>query len=117
MEIIELVKLITEAAEQEKAADITELRVHEITVLADYFIVASGRSTQHVKSIADAVVQAVEAVGIPLLRQDGYGEGKWIVLDFGMVIFHAFRITEREFYKLEDLWSDAPRQAEEPGDA
>jgi ribosome-associated protein len=105
--IKDLVKLIAEACEDEKAIDITVLNVHDLTVLADYFVIASGRSVIQVRSIVEHIEELLEAAGVRPLRRAGHGEGKWVVLDYGSIIVHVFRQEEREYYNLENLWGDA----------
>ncbi len=97
----EEIKIITDVAEEEKAVDVLVMQVSDLTIIADYFIIASGKNTVHIRSIADAV--------IGILRIDGYEEGKWVVVDLGAIILHIFREEEREHYKLEKLWGDAPK--------
>jgi len=105
--IEDMVKLIAGACEDEKAIDVTVLNVHELTVLVDYFVIASGRSIIQVRSIVEHVEKILEEVGIVPLRRAGHGEGKWVVLDYGSIMVHVFRQEEREYYNLENLWGDA----------
>ncbi len=105
--IKELVKLMAEACEDEKAIDVTVLNVHELTVLVDYFVIASGRSIIQVKSIVEHVEEVLEENGVVPLRRAGHAEGKWVVLDYGSIMLHVFRQEEREYYDLENLWGDA----------
>lgn len=98
---------IADIALEEKAFDILVLEVKDVTVLADYFIIASGRSTIQVKVIAENIEEALQEKGIKPLRREGFNEGRWVVLDFGSVIVHIFRQQEREYYELEKLWADA----------
>lgn len=108
-----LVQRIAEAALEENALDLMILDVHDLTILADYFVIASGRSAIQIKSIADTIEEKMEELGIHALRRDGYQESKWVVLDYASVIVHIFRQEERDYYKLEDLWGDArPVQVE-----
>ncbi len=105
--IDELVRLIAEACEDEKAIDVTVLNVNELTVLVDYFVIASGRSVIQVKSIVEHVEEVLEEVGVKPIRRAGHTEGKWVVLDYGSIMVHVFRQEEREYYNLENLWGDA----------
>jgi ribosome-associated protein len=106
--IKDLVKIIAEACEDEKALDVTVLDVHDLTVLVDYFVIASGRSVVQVKSIVEHVEEVLEEAGVVPLRRAGHSEGKWVVLDYGSIMLHVFRQEEREYYDLENLWADAP---------
>ncbi len=77
-----------------------------MTVIADYFVIASGRNPNHVKSLYDELEVKMEEMGYPLIRSEGYAEGRWIVMDFAVIIVHLFYEPEREFYHLERLWDD-----------
>ncbi len=102
-----IVELISNTILEEKAEDLTVLDVAKITILADYFIIASGKSTLHVRSMAEQVEKVLKEKGLEPLRKEGQQEGKWVILDYNSVILHLFRQEEREYYKLEDLWGDA----------
>lgn len=105
----EEVKLIADIAAEEKAVDVLVMQVSDLTIIADYFIIASGRNTVHIRSIADAVISKLNEREINILRIDGYEDGKWIVIDLGAIIFHIFHEQERDHYNLEKLWGDAPK--------
>ncbi len=89
-----------------KAEDVRVLHVSHLTIVADYFILASGRSDVHVRSLCDDVEKHMMSVGKQRLRIEGYREGRWIVLDYGDILIHVFHKQEREFYGLERLWID-----------
>ncbi len=89
-----------------KAEDVHVLYVSEITIVADYFIIASGRSDVHVRSLCDDIQKFMFEKGKQRLRIEGYREGRWIVLDYGDILIHIFHKKEREFYALERLWED-----------
>ena len=89
-----------------KAEDVRLLRVEHLTIVADYFLLASGRSDVHVKSLSDEAEELMEKAGKQRLRIEGYRQGRWIVLDYGDIIIHIFHKSEREFYDLERLWLD-----------
>ena len=97
-----------EAAADRKAEDIGALDMRGLTSFADVFLLATGRSTRQVRSIADGVEAAALALGDKPLGIEGYGEGRWILLDLGDVIVHVFQKEIRDFYDLERLWSEAP---------
>ena len=88
------------------AEDIVLIDVSKATIIADTFIVCSGRAANHVKMLADELEQAMAKEGIHRRRMEGYQEGRWIVLDFGDIIVHIFHREEREFYDIERLWQD-----------
>lgn len=100
----QMVEIIQKSLEDKKAENILALDVKEKTSLADYFIIASGKSTPQVKALADHVDEKMGEAGFPAKRVDGYGEGRWIVLDYGDVIVHVFHDETRLFYHLERLW-------------
>ena len=97
-----------DAAADRKAEDLVALDLRGLTSFADVFLLATGRSTRQVRSIADAVEEAALALGDKPLGIEGYGEGRWILLDLGDVIVHVFEKEVRDFYDLERLWSEAP---------
>ncbi len=98
------------ALSQKKGEDITLIDVAHLTILADYFIIATGRSTTHVKSICDEMILEMSKQGIHPTRKEGYNEGRWIVVDFQNVLVHIFHKDEREFYNIERLWVDGENQ-------
>ncbi|HEU4427669.1 MAG TPA: ribosome silencing factor [Myxococcota bacterium] len=102
------------AAYDRHAEDVVALDVRDLTSLADTFLIASGRSRQQVRAIADAVLEAARRDGIRSLGAEGLNEGRWALLDFGSVIFHVFHEEARSHYDLERLWADAPQLDVEP---
>jgi len=111
-----LVQMIADAALEEQALDLVILDVNEQTIIADYFVICSGRTHVQIHSIAENVEKKLKDQGILVLRREGYQEGKWVVLDYGSTIFHVFRQEERDYYKLENLWADARKVAVENQD-
>ncbi|MEA4923743.1 MAG: ribosome silencing factor [Syntrophomonadaceae bacterium] len=107
----ELVQIIADAALEEKAVDLVILDVNEKTIIADYFVICSGRNIIQIHSIADNVENKLKEMGITILRREGYEQGRWVVLDYGSTILHIFREEERDYYKLENLWADARKVA------
>jgi ribosome-associated protein len=89
-----------------KAEDVIVVKVSHLTIVADYFILASGRSDVHVRSLCDGIQKYMFDAGKQRLRIEGYREGRWIVLDYGDILIHVFHKREREFYGLERLWTD-----------
>ncbi len=89
-----------------KAEDVRLLHVTHLTIVADYFILASGRSDVHVKSLCDEIQNYMGSIGKKQLRIEGYRQGRWIVVDYGDILVHIFHRQEREFYGLERLWVD-----------
>jgi ribosome-associated protein len=103
----EAAALAVKALDDKKAGDIRVLKTEKITVLADYFVIATASSTTHIKTLTDEVDRALTEAGEAPLRREGYREGSWVLLDFGSIIVHLFLKVTREFYNLERLWSDA----------
>ncbi|MBE5770000.1 MAG: ribosome silencing factor [Clostridia bacterium] len=97
-----------------KALDIVVLNVSHLTVITDYMVIASGRSSLQVKALADDVDDAMAMEGISLRAREGAGEGRWIVLDFGTVLVHIFHPEDRQFYHLERLWEDGENRVALP---
>jgi ribosome-associated protein len=106
----ELAFLAAEAASDKKAVDIVALDVSELLVVTEYFVIATGRTNVQVRAIADEIEEQVRSKGgeKPIGRE-GIGEDKWILLDYGDMVVHVFQPAERDFYRLEKLWGDAPR--------
>ncbi len=105
MQADELEKIILKALEDIKAIDTVSIDVRTLTSLTDYVIVTSGRSTRHVKSIADHVVEAAKQHGVMPIGVEGEQGSEWVLVDLGDVIVHAMQPTTREYYQLEKLWS------------
>ncbi len=103
-----LAQIMADAALAENAVDLVILNVSELTVIADYFVICHGRSSVQIQSIANNVEKVLkEKEGILPLRQDGFQQGKWVILDYGSCILHVFAQEQRDYYKLEKLWGDA----------
>ncbi len=92
------------AVEDLKAKDVIVLDVRSRTTVTDELIIATGTSTRHVKSIADSVVKACKAFGIPPIGVEGEGSAEWVLVDLGDYVVHVFQAEMREFYALEKLW-------------
>ena len=103
----ELAHRIVDVASDKKAADIVLLRTAEITTMADYFVIASGRSERQVQALSTAIVDELRDEGIKPLGVEGVSSARWVLLDYGSVIVHLFAPEEREYYGLERLWSSA----------
>ncbi len=106
-EPIELAKELVKVLDQKKARDIKLLRVADQTIIADYFIICAGTSNTNIKALAGEAEYKMSERGVMPLRMDGYSEGQWIVIDFGSVLVHIMNRENREFFKLEKLWSEA----------
>jgi len=91
-----------------KAVDLAVLDVQGVSTVTDYFLVCSGKSTTHVRTITDAIRQELKAEGIRPLHAEGRAESGWVLLDYGDVLVHVFLEDTRAYYALERLWGDAP---------
>lgn len=107
MEIKNLVLEIAKVLDQKKAMDIVAIETEEVTIVSDYFIIASGTSNTHAKALADDVEYEIkQRLGIDPEHIEGRATG-WILLDYGTVLVHIFTQDMREYYNLERLWTDA----------
>ena len=98
------VKGILETLYDQKARNILAIPVGDKTVLADWFIVCSGRATPQVKALCDELEDKAAGFGLTLRRREGYAEARWIVLDYGDILVHIFHPEERQYYNMEHLW-------------
>ena len=97
---------ICKVLSDKKGQDIIRIDVKDKSALADYFIVASGRSTTQTRALIEYVEEEMDKLGIMPNRREGVKEGRWAVLDYGDVIVHVFSDETRLFYHLEKLWGD-----------
>jgi len=107
----ELAHRIVNVASDKKASDIVLLRTAEVTTMADYFVIASGRSETQVQALSKAIVDELRDEGIKPIGVEGRSNARWVLLDYGSVIVHLFAPEEREYYGLERLWSEATQVA------
>lgn len=111
----EFALVAAEAASDKKAVDVIAIEVSELLVVTDHFVICSGNTDIQVRAIADEVEERLrEQCGLKVRGREGVDEGKWVLLDFGDLVVHVFQPDERAFYRLENLWSDAPRLALPP---
>jgi ribosome-associated protein len=103
------VLLLTRAALEKKACDLVVIEVGELTSIADYFIICSGRSDRQVQSIAQGVEETLGRAGLPSFSVEGANRGHWVLMDFSDVVVHIFYEPVRQFYDLDGLWGHAPR--------
>ena len=102
----ELVKLAVSALEDKKGEDIKVIDITEVSVIADYFIIAGGNNRNQVQAMADFVDETIGKNGGMLKQIEGYDAGNWVLLDFSDVIVHIFDKDNRLFYDLERIWRD-----------
>ncbi len=100
------VQKICKVLSDHKGEDILSIDIREKTDIADYYVVAGGRSMTHTRSLIDHVEEEMDKLGVAPIRREGIREGRWAVLDYGDVIVHIFNDESRLFYHLESLWGD-----------
>ena len=105
----EKVQIVAEASLERAAEEVVALDVRKAVSFADVFVICTGRSDRQVRSIADAIEEAVGKRGERPLGIEGYDDGRWVLMDLADVIVHVFQHEVRRHYDLERLWSDAPR--------
>lgn len=102
----EMAKLAIEALEDKKAEDIRLINISEISVLGDYFLIASGTNRSQIQALADNVQEKLGRAGVLVKQVEGYDTANWILMDFGDIIVHVFDKENRLFYNLERIWRD-----------
>ena len=102
----EELEIAVKALDSRKATKITALKVEDLTILANYFVIASATSTTQVKALADEVEYQLGEKGVRPKSIEGYQSKNWIVMDYYDVIVHVFLEETRDFYQLERLWAD-----------
>ena len=105
----EKAQIVAEASLEKAAEEVVALDVRTAVSFADVFVICTGRSDRQVRSIADAIEEAVVERGERPLGIEGYDEGRWVLMDLADVIVHVFQHEVRRHYDLERLWSDAPK--------
>ena len=101
-----MAKLAIEALEDKKAEDIKVIDISEVSVIADYFIIAGGTNRSQIQTLADNVDEKLGRAGHPSKQVEGYDTANWILMDFGDVIVHVFDKENRLLYDLERIWRD-----------
>ena len=103
----EVAYAVTKALDEKKGRNIKLLRINEVSSLADYFLICTGTSNTHVKTLCDHAEYTLEQLGEKLLSREGHRGNTWELLDYGAIVVHVFTEEAREFYSLERLWADA----------
>ncbi len=109
LEGLELVHHVVEMCEEVKAKDISVLNISKLSCVADYFIIASGRSDRQVQGIANRIIDSLHERGMEPYSIEGLETGQWVIVDFGDVVAHIFYEPVREHYDLEGSWARAER--------
>ncbi len=109
-ESIDLMSKVFHVLDDKLALQLEAMKVGEVSIIADYFVIATGRTTAHTKALYEYVDEAVKnEYGIDPIRVEGADASRWIVMDYGSVIVHIFCQEDREFYGLDKLWAEAPK--------
>lgn len=103
---LEMVKVAVEAMKDKKAEDIRVIDISNVSVIADYFVIASGNNVNQVQAIVDNVEEQLYKEGFDSPKVEGYNSASWILLDYNDVIVHVFSQDDRLFYDLERIWRD-----------
>ena len=98
---------VTQALDSKKGMDIKLLKIDKVSSLADYFLICTGTSNTHVKTLCDFAEYTLTEMGEPMLGREGHRGNSWELLDYGTIVVHVFTEEAREFYALERPWADA----------
>lgn len=113
----EMTRLAIAALEDKKAEDICIIDISEVSVLADYFLIANGSNRNQVQAMIDNVSEKLGRAGFPVKNVEGYQTGNWILMDYGDLIVHVFDKQNRLFYDLERIWRDGNEVSKEEFEA
>lgn len=102
----EIARLAIKALEDKKAEEIKTIDISEVSVIADYFIIANGTNRSQIQALSDHVEETLGKAGVSLRQIEGYQNANWVLLDFHDVIIHIFDKENRLFYDLERIWRD-----------
>lgn len=111
--IKEMARLAIEALEEKKAEDIRVIDISQVSVIADYFIIANGTNKSQIQTLSDTVEETLGRAGFLLKQKEGFRNANWVLLDFGDIIIHIFDKENRLFYDLERIWRDGKTIAAE----
>lgn len=100
-----MLEIAANALNEKKALDLSAIKVSDLTVITEYFLMASATSSTHVRALAEEVEDKLSKEGVEPLRIEGRGTN-WVLLDYGAIIVHVFTKDAREFYNLDRIWND-----------
>ena len=109
MTSLELAKQTARLLDGKKAENISVIKIDNISSLADYFVIATGRGSTHVRSLSDELEEKLKEQGTAPARIEGYRSDSWILLDYQNVVVHVFTQEARDFYDLDRLWTDGTK--------
>jgi len=107
LKTFDLAKKICKAASDKKADEVITMDMRDLMFSTDYFVVCSAQTATQVRAIADNIEDELAKENIHFSHREGYHEGEWILLDYGDVVVHIFKEENRQYYALEQLWSEA----------
>ncbi len=105
-EILNMAHIAYDALTDKKAEDINVIDISEISTIADYFVIASGKNENQIRTLVDNVEEKMGKAGYTAKMREGTGSSVWVLLDYGDVIVHIFDRENREFYDLDRIWRD-----------
>ena len=105
-QVLQIVNCAANTLYKKKAKEIQILKVDDVTIMTDYFVICTGMSNTQMKALAGEVEFELSKLGIEPLHTEGYDSNTWVLLDYGSVIVHIFYKEARDYYKLERLWAD-----------
>jgi len=106
LELLETARLILDAIASRMGSDIVLLDLSEVTLIADYFIIATGESERQLEALAQGVVEQGKEVGLRPLSVQGTAASGWTLIDYGSIVVHLFSVAQRRRYQLEEFWSN-----------
>jgi iojap-like protein len=104
-----MLRTIIKTLDNKKAESIKAIKITDLTILADYFVIANGTSTTHTKTLAEEVEYQLSQNGVEPNRTEGYNGSSWVILDYGDIVVHVFYKETRDYYQLERLWADGEK--------
>lgn len=110
MKAEQIQKLVLDTLNELKAIDLVTIDVRGLTTITDTMVICSGRSSRHVKSMAESIVTAAKQNKLSYINMEGEREGDWVIVDLADVVIHVMLPTLRDFYRLEDLWEPVQKQ-------
>lgn len=104
-----MLRTIIKTLDNKKAESIKAIKITDLTILADYFVIANGTSTTHTKTLAEEVEYQLSQNGVEPNRTEGYNGSSWVILDYGDIVVHVFYKETGDYYQLERLWADGEK--------
>ncbi|HUG15043.1 MAG TPA: ribosome silencing factor [Thermomicrobiales bacterium] len=106
---VEIARQVANLASDTLATDIAVLEISQVSSIADVFVICSADNVRQLNALRDSVLDGLRDSGVRPRRVEGQAESGWILLDYGDIVVHLFTEDQREFYRLEDVWSEAPK--------